>query len=51
MDSTIQYSYNVVFVYNRTDIVLKPKDYIALHLLNCIICAITIGVLYEIYFG
>ncbi len=30
---------------------MKPRDYIALHLLNCIICAVTIGVLYNIYFG
>ena len=30
---------------------MKPSDYIALHLLNCVICAITIGVLYNIYFG
>jgi len=30
---------------------MKPRDYIALHLVNCVICAITIGVLYNIYFG
>ena len=30
---------------------MKPRDYIALHLLNGIICAVTIGVLYNIYFG
>tara|TARA_B100000941_G_C28197680_1_gene395215 strand:+ start:249 stop:461 length:213 start_codon:yes stop_codon:yes gene_type:complete len=30
---------------------MKPRDYIALHILNCIICAVTIGVLYNIYFG
>jgi len=30
---------------------MKPSDYIALHLLNCVICAITIGVLYTVYFG
>ena len=30
---------------------MKPSDYIALHLLNCVICAITIGVLYNVYFG
>ena len=30
---------------------MKPGDYIALHLLNCVICAITIGVLYNVYFG
>jgi hypothetical protein len=30
---------------------MKPGDYIALHLLNCVICAITIGVLYQVYFG
>jgi hypothetical protein len=30
---------------------MKPSDYIALHLLNCVICAITIGILYNVYFG
>ena len=30
---------------------MKPRDYIALHILNCIICAVTIGILYNIYFG
>jgi hypothetical protein len=30
---------------------MKPSDYIALHLLNCVICAVVIGVLYNIYFG
>jgi amino acid transporter len=30
---------------------MKPSDYIALHLLNCVICAIVIGVLYNVYFG
>jgi len=30
---------------------MKPRDYIALHLLNCVICAVVIGVLYNIYFG
>jgi hypothetical protein len=51
MGSNILGNYNVVCVYDRASVMLKPKDYIALHLLNCIICAITIGVLYEIYFG
>ena len=51
MDSVILDSDWLLCLYNRTDIVLKPKDYIALHCLNVIICAITIGVLYEIYFG
>ena len=30
---------------------MKPSDYIALHLLNCVICAIVIGILYNVYFG
>ena len=30
---------------------LKPRDYIALHLLNTIIAVVAIAVLYEWYFG
>jgi len=30
---------------------LSASDYVALHLLNCVVCAITIGVLYTVYFG
>ena len=30
---------------------MKPRDYIALHLLNCVICAVAVAVLYNIYFG
>ena len=30
---------------------MKPRDYIALHLINSVICAVTISVLYNIYFG
>ena len=51
MDSVILDSYWLFHLYDRTDIVLKPRDYIALHILNCVVCAVTIGVLYEIYFG
>lgn len=29
---------------------LTPGDYIALHLLNVIVCSITIGVLYHSYY-
>tara|TARA_R110002060_G_scaffold47568_1_gene58608 strand:+ start:410 stop:583 length:174 start_codon:yes stop_codon:yes gene_type:complete len=46
---SMQYISNVVAIGGKE--LMKPGDYIALHLLNCVICAITIGVLYNIYFG
>ena len=51
MDSIVSNDRWLLCLYDRTDIVLKPRDYIALHILNCVVCAVTIGVLYEIYFG
>lgn len=47
--------YSMQFILNATvngeEELMKPRDYIALHLLNCVICAVTISVLYNIYFG
>jgi len=30
---------------------MKPADYIALHVLNCVISAVAIGILYRMHFG